>query len=421
MAKILVLTVGGSCEPIVNAIMQTNTDFVYFVCSSGSKGSRRVVDGKDKPCRETKSDGTLISLPSIVEQTGLKPENYEIIELDDPDDFQMCYDRLCDLKKDMEKRFLNSDLNVIANYTGGTKTMSAVLVVFSLFVDWNLQHNVGKRVDLIRVRSGDIPVPVEISKIRLYQHLRTAKEFIQNYYYGEAVRVIEEAIRNSRYIDTETRKNLITLEGVCKGFYEWDLFCHEKALRLLESHGQIVGNWLGFLKKLINVQKQWEGGYEEIEDILLNAERRGVQNRFDDAVARLYRAVELLAQVRLKKQYKLDTSNLDMSKVPESVRKKIIPDDDGKVRIGQRWAYEILASMENEPVGMVYRNWERKLSDALTKRNSSILAHGNIPIDKTTYDEVSNTVNSFINEAFDVIKHKRQMKQFINKFEFLEM
>jgi CRISPR-associated protein (TIGR02710 family) len=175
------------------------------------------------------------------------------------------------------------------------------------------------------------------------------------------------------------------------------------------------------LKKLINVQKQWERGYEEIEDILLNAERREVQNRFDDAVARLYRAVELLAQVRLKKQYKLDTSNLDMSKVPESVRKKIIPDDDGKVRIGQRWAYEILASMENEPVGTVYRNWERKLSDALTKRNSSILAHGNIPIDKTTYDEVSNTVNSFINEAFDVIKHKRQMKQFINKFEFLEM
>lgn len=319
MAKILVLTVGGSCEPIVNAIMQTNADFVYFVCSSGSKGSRRVVDSKDKPCRETKSDGTLISLPSIVEQTGLKPENYEIIELDDPEDFQMCYDRLCDLKKDMEKRFPNSDLNVIANYTGGTKTMSAVLVVFSLFVDWNLQHNVGKRVDLIRVRSGDIPVPVEISKIRLYQHLRTAKEFIQNYYYGEAVRVIEEAIRNSRYIDTETRKNLITLEGLCKGFYEWDLFCHEKALRLLESHGQIVGNWLGFLKKLINVQKQWEGGYEEIEDILLNAERRGVQNRFDD------------------------------------------------------------------------------------------------------YDEVSNTVNSFINEALDAIKHKRQMKQFINKFEFLEM
>ena len=421
MPRILVLTVGGSCDPIVNAVLQTNADFVYFVCSSGSKGSRKVVDGKDKPCQEREPDGTLISLPSIVEQTGLKPEKYEIVELDDPDDFQMCYDRLRDLKEDIEMRFPNSDINVIANYTGGTKTMSAVLVVFSIFADWNIQHNIGKRVDLVKVRSGDIPVPVEISKVRLYQYLRTAKEFIQNYYYGEAVRVIEQAIRNSQYIDSETRRNLVDLNNICKGFYEWDLFCHKKALELLESHGQITGKWLAFLRKLIKAREQGEGGYEEVEDILLNAERRGVQNRFDDAVARLYRAVELLAQVRLKKQYQLDTSNLDISKVPESVRKRIIPDDDGKVRIGQRWAYEILASMENEPIGNIYRKWERKLGDALTKRNFSILAHGNIPIDKATYDEVSNTVCSFINEAFDAIKYKRQMEQFINNFEFLDL
>jgi hypothetical protein len=31
-------------------------------------------------------------------------------------------------------------------------------------------------------------------------------------------------------------------------------------------------------------------GYEIVEDLLLNAERRAMQDRYDDAVGRLYRA-----------------------------------------------------------------------------------------------------------------------------------
>ncbi|MEJ5300476.1 MAG: TIGR02710 family CRISPR-associated CARF protein [Thermodesulforhabdaceae bacterium] len=394
--KILILTVGGSCEPIVNAISKTSPDFVYFVCSSGSKGSRKVVDGKDKPCQEREKDGTVKTMPSIVDQAGLQAEKYEIIEIEDPDDFQMCYEKLLEVKSDIEKRFADESLSVIANYTGGTKTMSAALVAFSLLTDWDLQCNVGPRVDLIKVRSGDVPVPVSVAQVRIRQHLQIVSELLRGYHYGEAVEVLERLLTDSRYMPGEIRRELIKANNLCKGFNAWDLFDHREALSFLEHYGEFTGRWLAFLRKLIKAQDQEQGGYEEVEDLLLNAERRAVQMRFDDAVARLYRAVELLAQIRLKKQYQIDTSNVDLSKVPESVRTKLIPDDDGKVRIGQSWAYAILTAMDNEPMGEVYRKWEKRLKNALTKRNFSILAHGNVPIDKATYDEVSSTVCSFI-------------------------
>jgi hypothetical protein len=39
MKKILVLSVGGSAEPVINAIKNNDPYFVYFFCSSGQKGS----------------------------------------------------------------------------------------------------------------------------------------------------------------------------------------------------------------------------------------------------------------------------------------------------------------------------------------------------------------------------------------------
>jgi hypothetical protein len=38
MKKILVLSVGGSAEPVINAIKNNDPYFVYFFCSSGQKG-----------------------------------------------------------------------------------------------------------------------------------------------------------------------------------------------------------------------------------------------------------------------------------------------------------------------------------------------------------------------------------------------
>ena len=43
MKKVLIASVGGSPEPIVNAIVQERPDFVYFLCSTGKSGSDEMV------------------------------------------------------------------------------------------------------------------------------------------------------------------------------------------------------------------------------------------------------------------------------------------------------------------------------------------------------------------------------------------
>jgi len=413
--KVHVLTVGGSCKPIVNAIRITEPDFVYFICSSGSSGSissKSMVDGSGSPCREQEKDGSVRAAPSIIAQLGLEPEKYQIVEIADPDDFEECHEKLSRLKEDIENRFSDSYPEVIANYTGGTKTMSAALVAFSLSNNWEVQCNVGPRRDLEKVRSGDMPMFVGVSRIRLYQNLQIVASLVEGYHYGEAAEIFEHLIKDFRYVPRDDREKLIKWRSLCLGFSEWDYFHHEQALTYLEPYGSFTGQWLAFLKRLTGAKNSKKPPYEEVEDLLMNAERRAAQKRFDDAVARLYRAVERLAQIRLEFEHEINTSNVDLNRVPESIRGSLISDEDGKVKIGLKQAYEVLAAFENEPIGKLYQNREKKLTNALKKRNFSILAHGNEPINEATYSEVSEEIVSFIEKAFDVLKYKRRLQQF---------
>ncbi len=55
MKKILVFSVGGSAEPIVNAIRNQKHNFIYFFCSSGPKGSEMTIDSPGDPCEDKRS------------------------------------------------------------------------------------------------------------------------------------------------------------------------------------------------------------------------------------------------------------------------------------------------------------------------------------------------------------------------------
>jgi len=53
----------------------------------------------------------------------------------------------------------------VANYTGGTKTMTLGLGIYALrkAPEWEVQFNAsGKRTNLIKIERGDIALPVEL-------------------------------------------------------------------------------------------------------------------------------------------------------------------------------------------------------------------------------------------------------------------
>jgi hypothetical protein len=391
--NILVVTVGGSCEPIVNAIKNRKPDFVYFICSSGNRGSHITVSGEGKPCKERDKS----PMPNIVSQTKLTTGQYKVWLVDDPDSLIHCYEHLVKMVDDIKNCFSKMPLNITANYTGGTKTMSVALSLMALNQEnWDLELNKGPRTDLVKVKTGDVPILINKWEIFVEHQLKTVKQFISNFQYDQALKLIMDLLKLP--ISNNHQNMLIKAAGICKAFDAWDRFSHEKALSSIEPYAGMFNTHFVTLKKILN--KTSNTGYEKVVDLVNNAQRRASQCRFDDAVARLYRALEMLAQIRLKTAYENDTSEISLEKLPEQLRKEYekYTRDQGKIILGLREDYHLLAKLDDE-IGKDFVKKEKQILDGLKIRNCSILAHSETPVTEEDYQKVSNTFVSFINEA----------------------
>ena len=190
MPKILLLSVGGSPEPVVNTIKKNKPDFVYFFCSSGARGSAATIDGPGEPCGEKRETfcpecGHAYYLgttgKSIASRAHLEKSRYEIVTVDDPDDLDDCYEKLLLLTKQIEEVH-GGDSQIIANYTGGTKTMSVAMFMVGLMTEkWDLAVNIGQRTDLIKVRAGDVPIVIGKWRIFCQTQLNSIRKSIGNF------------------------------------------------------------------------------------------------------------------------------------------------------------------------------------------------------------------------------------------------
>lgn len=401
MSTLLALTVGGSCAPLVAAVRDYAPDFVCFFASSGPRGSRTLVDGPDKVCN---------GAPSVVAQTGLAPERYEIVELDEPDSLPECYGKVREALARLGAE--REGWRRIADYTGGTKTMSVALALAALEAGWELSLVTGTRPDPVKVLNGsEMAALVNAWEVRARPRLAEARELFNAYAYASAEGLLAGLARTgplSNALQREVRQWV----AVCRAFDAWDRFDHERARQLLEPYqSRFVPQWR-FLKTLVGLARAT--GYEPVLDLVRNAERRAGRGRYDDAVARLYRALEMLAQVRLgQREPPLNTGDLDVSALPEGLRHRYeaLCDQAGKVRIGLHRAYTLLEEL-GDPLGEVWRRQRERVLDALKKRNDSILAHGSQPLGKGDYEEMVQIVRAFIEEGLAALGVKVQAPQF---------
>ena len=100
------------------------------------------------------------------------------------------------------------------------------------------------------------------------------------------------------------------------------------------------------LKRILKKTKA--NGYELVGDLLNNAERRASQQRYDDAIARLYRATELFAQIRIEKTKGYKLVKLTLKELDEELRpeyRKYMKEND-RLLLGLREDYELLYKMK---------------------------------------------------------------------------
>ena len=394
---VLLCTVGGSHEPILTALRQTTPDFVCFICTDRDPATKR--SGSDVQiigrgsCIKDRPNDEKPSLPNIPTHAELQEGHYEVVRVP-ADDLDEVFHILCDTIHDLSQRFPGARL--LADYTGGTKTMTAGLVSAALESDgMELQLVTGSRADLIKVRSGmEAVTQANVERVRLERAMRPYAEAWRRFAYAEAYQGFA-ALPRPR--DQILVARLTLLRDLSRSLDAWDRFEHNKALALLEPYRPRIGaRWAPLLAALTRLTTENETQEPaRLFDLWRNAERRAVQGRYDDAVARVYRLLEWSAQWLLRSRCAIDTSDVAPDRIPSSMA--LAPNAKGRIQVGLMAAWELLAHHQpNSPAGIFFQNEQKVLLNWLSMRNQSILAHGFQPITETDWRKTEKWVNTHL-------------------------
>jgi CRISPR-associated protein (TIGR02710 family) len=413
MTHVLIVSLGNSPEPIVNCINSLRPDRVVFFCSELSQ--QNIAEVLDRvPLPGFKEDVDVVVLQQRLHR---KQSDDVINELDQLD---CVYIRACTLISAL--RTQHPGCSITVDYTGGTKTMTTGLAMAAID-DGNAQLSVTitDRTNQMTPGSGySVPVLVSTAVIqarRLFE--QDLPPLLKRFDY-EAARQAVRRILQLPSQDAETTRELRRLEDLMVVFDAWDRFDHRKAIEVLQRLAdQSLNDRLLFpLKRVVGSRRlldrqaeeeKWPfmpgHGLEAVEDLLRNAERRAAQDRYDDAVGRLYRAMELTEQILLKKSAGIDTADVAIEKLPQHLQdayqeRKNANTDGGTLKLALVNAYDLLSDLEH-PVGMRWREQRSRIQDCLQTRNHSLFAHGFSPISYGDWKKLRSTLEPFLQQAID--------------------
>jgi len=335
---------------------------------------------------------------------GLGQLEYEVVCLPNENDVQYLYQAYLEQMKKYDQ--------IVVDFTSGTKAMSAAVFAAAISLEAaRISYITGPRDSGGRVtRSTDVVAlsPVEVIAER---QLQRARELFALYDFHAAAR-LADSYRQALPEDSPLKAQAKTIWMVSAAYDLWDHFKWKQARQYLSKAAnpreglvgvdtaQLAAN-ADFLDAV--VRKSW--GYERLIDLGNNARRRLEQNRFDDALARLYRAFEYLVQECLRNDYEIDTARLELERLdPLSAQtrrkwRSKAKQTKGRLTIGLRDGIELLAEF-GSPVGeaLIRMYWRKQwgpqaelgpkdageLQNWLNERNASFLAHGSVPAKKHT-------------------------------------
>jgi len=408
MTRVLLVTVGGSPEPIIQAVEEHQPEELIFICSAPpcAAPSLDQVIGAGSPCRYVSSDGIEVRRPNLVTQLEIlhfDPE-LQVLELPDPDDLVACHRSIAAFCQALRERF--SALELIGDYSGGTKTMSAALAMVLLEEKARISLVHGNRRNLVRIERSEGVRTAEVGPIRARQLLSNQlPPLLECHLYDQAALHLGDF--RQLYLDSldaQTLEWIHELQCCLAVLMHWDSFEWRQSLGVASSTAlpevfpEMLAWWQRVHKAhhwLVEQQPQTDvTGYELVQDLLLNAERRGRRGWFDDAVARLYRALELLAQTYIQLECGYDHQTFWTH--PDILRDK----REWNVRSGVGGLYWWLKQREGGAGlgGAASRQWF-VLQELLDARNHSLLGHGLTPVNQGHWQELQDRISNLVMTA----------------------
>lgn len=435
MQRALVLSVGGSSEPLIYSIKTYKPDFIYFL---HSKDTREHVD-------------------ITLEEFDYDSSQYLLKELKNPQSLEESFSKSREIISSLKKDY---DVNV--DFTGGTKPMVAGLVLAAIGEECKYSYvgskgREGRDKDGVGVVvSGFEEIISQKDPYDLYAvvEFNRGMDFFNKYQFTAAKSNFSAA---SEKLEDENLKELANLYVDLVELYDvWDKFNNKINKKTLNSYlenqilkkindSENIRNTLedespGFLSQIeANIEflklKISRNGVIEIDDVkyylpdlLNNASRRIEEGKYDDAVARLYRATELIAQTGLANEGFININRLRENKIFRIPLDAIENCDNknaveyikgldeywyakkGVMKIPLAKSFDFLKHL-----GCQYANdylEDKRLKSMVSKRNDSLLAHGLNPISKEDAENLFESVLKYSIGVFPEIEKYMEMAKF---------
>lgn len=369
--RILVCTVGIDVDRAVRVITlsvnRLNPDKVVLVHTSQSY--------------EKSHDEVMKSLAEF----GL---DVEVKLISEPENFDTVFDECLGILSEIVRRN-PANIEIYINYTLAMKPVVIGLCLAAILQNCaNFVYASGERDEETgKTIAGREKILVhEVGTIREEITLREAIALARNQDYGGALNILDNHIETA----VNPSEKLLMAKRTLMFLSLWDKFEHTQALELLrkkEKFSDVVeerrGTYVNAMKKLKEEKEssKLRFGRWHIVDLCLNAERRIVEGKYDDATARVYRMIEMVVQLLLWEKYGVSTSDVDteMEIYPPKLKEKLRrwKGDDEVLRMGVSRALEVLSEIEGRQIVDV-----DILKKYLNIRNFSVLAHGVNPISR---------------------------------------
>ena len=414
---LLICTVGGTPQPVVKAIEKIRPERVIFVCS---KDTAPDLSGPKPRFSNPPRDARLISNPPC-DSPPVQPQWLEAdvnsaatekVPVRDAQRVDLIIESIHKKLDDAVRKWFDRGAghNVVVDITGGTKAMSAALALCARQWDCQFYYTGGTQrekanVGVVKDGSEQAFETANPWGALGYQAMDEFRLFFNKGNFAAAQMLADAEKKRTK--DGSLTKKFQALGTLAKAYVQWESFKHNDALNILkEVRGRYANDMAACGEAFWNdtIQSQLERNIQQLQhlvdagkaasaalvrELLANAERRGAEGRLDDAVARLYRCTEAIAQAQLLSERRLDSAAVPLEKLPDSLREKWSSRaEDGLLKLALQDDYALLAELR-DGLGIAFRNQRMDGEKSpLSARNGSILAHGFQPISKAVYDEL---------------------------------
>lgn len=423
MKKSLIVHVGNKYSRAIKSIEHVKPDLVYFIYS---KGSEKYKDSIINECYHP-----FIHKSRII------------------DDFQSI-DEIYSVSKEIFKE-LNCKYKIYVGVSNGTKAMVAGLSLASVGYDCEFLYVGSTPGGRDSTGTGEVLPGHEavlsefhpMSKQAFFE-INRAKRYFNDYKFDDALIYFKQA---EEVLDDKKRVQMYI--KITHLFKYWDKF--ENFVRFSDGKKLLIDYYLRkkilveintdedlsnyFVNEenefLIQLEKNFKfldkkiskkglikenDIYYYLVDLINNAYRRIKEEKFDDATARLYRISELIAQIRLLEMGFIDKKilkdnkvfHIDKTTLIETKNVKAIeyaarkPDfqnsEEKRMKFSLKDSFTLLEYLDDSLAKEFLE--DKKVDNALSSRNNSILAHGLNPANKDDTLELFNKLNDYAREVF---------------------